>query len=210
MPMRALKALLDQYRLSNTIIVEPGQQSPQHAKQVQALRSLVDIFGDRPFCRSQFRPNMLPRAVLPNVSLVRVEPREDRRVYRYRLFGTAMRELIGRELTNFTVDDFPKKSCRVYLTRLFDECFMQARPVFSSAMIDYPRGLRVQTEKLFVPLLDARDDVEMVLTLFTFDFGAQDWTVHPTHLEPDRVHERFGVFHRLADILPTAAMAEAV
>jgi hypothetical protein len=93
--------------------------------------------------------------------------------------------------------DYPRNSCRVYLSELFGRCVLTRQIVFSAAMIEYPNGLHLETEKLFLPMVGTDGEVEKVLTLFTFDFGTASM-IEPDELsEPDCVREQYSLYPSL-------------
>lgn len=193
----------DKSHLYKGVTVEPGQVAPESLIHRDTISVLFEHFGCERFTRKDFRPQLLPREALPHVCLLDVVQTGDDISYVYRVFGTDMRTAIGIDLTGKTVMDFPRQSCRSYLTRLFDECYRQGRPVFSIARIDYPRGVRLRTEKTFIPLFDAaHEQVAKILTLFTFQFTTNLATALELDMyeEPRKADELFKVYADLGQL----------
>jgi len=192
--MRSLRDLLGHYDLHNKIEVAPAVVAPSDCRHAALISALAARVCDGHLSRQAFSPFLVPPACLPHIALVDiVAGRDGPNSYRYRLFGTEMREVVGLELTGKTVADYPKRSCRCYLTRLFDECRLQGRPLISKARLLYPRGFEITTEKTFLPLFGSADAVDMILTLFTFNFhhgGAAPGVAE----EPEEVRESYRVF----------------
>lgn len=186
-----------QFGLENDLSVEPEKSvrptAPEHKRAIAKLWSLYDT---QPITRQAFSPAQLPGMSLPHTSLVDVEwGAGQQNDYRFRVFGTSLRKMIGSDLRGNTVYDFPKRSCRTYVSRLFDECAFQAKPVFSAARIEYPNECEMLTQKTFIPLIE-RDGpkVEKILSIFTFYFDLERADYCADKIEPLSAHERYKVF----------------
>lgn len=191
------------YDLDNDIRVEEKNVAPHSAIHTQTIQKLHQHFGAAPFSRKQFRPTLIPARALAHTCLLDVEYGAEAPVYRYRVFGTDLRETVGIDLAKKTIMDFPKLSCRVYLSHLFNACTKHGKPVFSAANIAYPRGLSLRTEKTFIPMIDPDTSrVGMILTVFTFDFNNNELsTEQPKNVEPLSAHENYQVFDHLGHML---------
>lgn len=201
------------FGLDNQITVEPRSVVPQCVIQKGAIASLNKRFGSARFTRGDFSPAHIPGKAIAHLSLLDVRRGETQNSYTYRVFGSEMRATIGTDLTHKTVLDYPRRTCRTYLMRLFDECVLQERPVFSNARIDYPGERRINTEKTFIPLFtEDHHAVEMVLTIFTFQFLFADPDAEPVEvdLEPLEAHERFKVFADLGQLAAAAQIGDGL
>jgi hypothetical protein len=205
--MLSVTRLQDELGLNNDIRVEKAKTEikPTHSAHRSVIQSLWDHFGDQRFGRKDFSPTFIPPKALPYTCLLDVELDEElgreNPTYRYRVFGTEMREIIGRDLARKTVKDLPKRSCRTYLTRLHDECFYQGKPIFSKAEIEYPRDIGVETDKLFIPLFDeGGETVQMILSVFLFNFGLHHQSDIELLTEPLYASEEFRVFDSLGQL----------
>jgi hypothetical protein len=185
--------------LTNEIIVEESDAIPIGPVHQDTIRALWDKFGDQKFSRKDFSPSMIPAKALPNTCLLDVIKEKTTNTYQYRVFGTEMRDIVGVNLSGKTILDYPKRSCRTYLMRLHDECTHQAKPMHSVARIKYPRDITILTEKTLIPLFDEdQETVNMLLTVFTFDFcNQQKPGKDDVFTEPVSAHEQFRVFNSL-------------
>ncbi len=201
--MLSIATLQDELGLNNDIRVEKAKTKvkPTHHTHRSVIQSLWDRFGDRKFGRKDFSPTLIPPKALPYTCLLDVELGAESPIYRYRVFGTEMREIVGRDLVRQTVNDFPKRSCRTYLTRLHDECFYQGKPIFSKAEIEYPRDIEIETDKLFIPMFDEdTGTVQMILSVFLFNFGIHHPSEVETLTEPVYALEEFRTFDGLGQL----------
>ncbi len=181
--------------LNNSISVQPADVAPCGGAHVRMVQDLHRIFGDRRFARKDFHPKFLHRGLLRHVSLADVVRDGAGPSFQFRVFGTSLTDVVGKNLTGKTVMDFPKRSCRVYLTRLFSECADSGQIVFSDAYVDYP-GCLVKSKKTFFPLFDNNGStVEMILSAFTFEFDAVAYKANVDDLtEPVSVQENYRLF----------------
>ena len=189
----------EEFGLDNEIIVEESDVVPIGPVHQDMIGSLWGKFGDKKFGRKDFSPNLIPARALPNTCLLDVIESENGNIYKYRVFGTEMRDVVGVNLSGKTIQDYPKRSCRTYLTRLHDECAYQGKPLHSVARIKYPSDITILTEKTFIPLFEeSSEKINMVLTVFTFKFcNRKKPQKDDIYTEPVSAHEQFRVFNSL-------------
>ncbi len=200
--MSSVTALKVKYNLTNRIEVNPHPVYPSHSVQIAAIKSLYNHHGAKPFSRKCFRPNHVSSMALPYTNLVDIEPDGKDIAFRFRLFSTELYDIIGTNLCGQTVRDFPKYSCRTYLTKLHELCAYSGKPLFSSAEISYPR-VKVLTEKTLIPLYSEPGDThktaapKMILSFFTFSYGKYLHNRELCEGEPKSAIEKYQIFDDL-------------
>jgi hypothetical protein len=102
------------------------------------------------------------KPLLPNVMVV--EALEDGQRFRYRLAGTAITNMTGRELSGRYVDEaLPGNGYRDYVIGLYRKLVCLKRPIYSECDYISPSGLERTTKRLMLPLSSDGATVNMVL-----------------------------------------------
>lgn len=164
-----------------------------------SVESLIAVFGDRPFPRSAFRPAMLPRMALPFACLIDCND-QPAGGWTFRLFGTGLRDAVGREMTGEPLSAFPKDGEKGSLQPLAQSAFDQQMAQFSAVRMEFA-DRRVTSERLVLPLLEADGRVPMILAL-VFD-GSPDRgrDRRSEDRAPRRIDERVRTLDRLGDLM---------
>ena len=137
-------------------------QSPLLA---QALAIWQDARGPREFpARSDFDPVALPAALLPHILLVDIE-HEPRRRFRWRLIGTHITEVMGRDSTGRYWDE-------IYEPAMLDAIGTGPRwvlehrgPIRSLGMAPLPGRAHLRSENLDLPLSSDGQCIDMLLVV---------------------------------------------
>ena len=109
--------------------------------------------------RADMDPVELPRKLLPNLFLVAVE--ENPRRFRYRLVGTELTAVMGRELTGRYIDEMPFLFRKLALPA-YAEVMERAAPTYRK--IDAVEALwRIRYERLLLPLSDRGLRIDTIL-----------------------------------------------
>lgn len=96
-------------------------------------------------------PSELPSALLPRVKIV---GRETDGGWRYRLVGTAFRDLAGLELSGKRIEEIEAPVYADHLTRLLDATAEERRPVFCEARYLGPgRSVHRTVARLLTPFI---------------------------------------------------------
>lgn len=140
---------------------------PPHIIQDARLRELYRYWADkkrgRPLpARGDLDPMEIPQ-LLQNIGLVDVVGDPPR--FRYRLVGTAITHAIGRELTNWHVDELPLERDYVdHLLALYRTTVEEARPVYSEGdFAGLPFMASWHSYRLLLPLSRDGGPVDMIL-----------------------------------------------
>jgi hypothetical protein len=154
---------------------------PPHIIQDARLRELYRYWAGkkrgRPLpARGDLDPMEIPQ-LLQNIGLVDVIGDPPR--FRYRLVGTAITHAIGRELTNWHVDELPLERDYVdHLLSLYRTTFEEARPVYSAGdFAGLPFKASWRSYRLLLPLSRDGGRVDMILIGQVFVEAATD--THP-------------------------------
>lgn len=110
--------------------------------------------------RSDIDPVDIP-ALLADVILLDVETAPQR--FRFRLVGTRMSELFGRDPTGRYLDEPWSRGEAASLLEPLREAVEGARPLAVFGTMAWDNGARVDLEWLFLPLGNARGEVSMIL-----------------------------------------------
>lgn len=116
--------------------------------------------GERPMpSRADMDPVDLPRRLLPNLFLVDVE--EAPRRYRYRLVGTELTAVMGRELARQYIDEMPFLF-RKFALPAYEEVMRTAAPTYRE--INAIEALwRIRYKRLLLPLSSDGARIDMIL-----------------------------------------------
>ena len=102
------------------------------------------------------------KPLLPIVMLVEVL--DQGRRFRYRLAGTAITDMTGRELSGRYVDEaLPGNGYGEYVIGLYRKLICVKRPIYSECDYISPSGLERTTKRLMLPLSSDGATVNMVL-----------------------------------------------
>jgi hypothetical protein len=128
--------------------------------------------GERLPARTDIDPVDIP-AVLPHLALV--ERDADSRRMRYRLFGSALVELLGQDATGRYLDevypDFITSPSRIYREQVFDmgkPSHRIGRPTLRFAKDFY------SVERLYLPMAEDGRRVDMVMSVLVFSLDTLD------------------------------------
>lgn len=122
-----------------------------------------DKAGGRPMpARTDIDPAEL-KPYLPNLALIDVEGDPPR--YRYRLVGTELTSILGRELRGRHVDEMPLLHRRFALAA-YDKLLHERMPTYARIDTFIPFLFSVRYERLLLPLAPDGERVNMVLAAF--------------------------------------------
>ncbi|MBU0726233.1 MAG: PAS domain-containing protein [Alphaproteobacteria bacterium] len=168
-----------------TITPMSGQEMPD-----ERLRGLFAYWqsrgsADRLPGRRDIDPIDIPR-LLPNIMLLDIEPPGPRR-YRFRLFGTEMAKLAGRDATGLYTEDILPQLYIDYVLFLNASVIQHRRAIYSETLYhDEGKATNSLTYRLLMPLASNGQDVDMILACQYFQRRGQttgwegDWrTVQP-------------------------------
>lgn len=112
------------------------------------------------------------RGLLRHVVLAEVVDGGER--IRYRLVGTGMVERWGADFTGKHVDEIMQGSYRDFLMRLFQDSIDNQCAVFSRSQFRWDVGRSLDTSRLFLPLSEDGETVDMILIgqIFGDDVGS--------------------------------------
>lgn len=118
---------------------EQGLEWPSaEAAAIQELQDFVTYWKARvgadglPPPRSSLDPLELPPNILGRIIL---SEREEARLYRYRLFGTQLRAIVGRELTGHLLDEETMDGSLHPFLDMLEAVVTKAEPIFLSASL---------------------------------------------------------------------------
>lgn len=146
--------------------VDQSPQPIQNGERIRSalLRSLFEYWqsklrGRRLPDRADIDPTEIPR-LLPNLVLVDILPdRPDR--FRYRLIGTEIVRVFGREMTGRTTDEIPNAKLRVLANESFIACRTAGMPMWQEWLRPWT-GVQ-DYERIMLPLTRGSDEVAMIL-----------------------------------------------
>lgn len=130
----------------------------------RALQHWESIRGERGMpARSQFDPAKIPRPLLPHILLIDLEGDEDARRFRWRLIGTHVTTMLGRDMTGRWFDEIYDEITLEALTTGPKWAIAHRRPVrtVGQAPVDERNFLR--SENLHMPLSDDDRRVDKIL-----------------------------------------------
>jgi hypothetical protein len=141
--------------------LDPTIKAPGNHPQLQALHRywLERCSGPLLPARRAIDPIDL-KSCLANLLLIDVG--EPPRRYRYRLFGTGLVTLYGREMTGKFVDEINDDAVRGAAFQAYDEVIARHAPIFSTLtfVIDYRR---ISYDRLLLPLAADGHTITMVM-----------------------------------------------
>jgi hypothetical protein len=155
-----------------------------------ALAYWKDMRGHRRMpARRDFDPTAVPM-LLPHLQLIDIV---DGR-FRYRLVGTELVEMFGRDYTGQFPDElFPGPRGRM-ICDVFSAVLKARQPMFLRNCYITTKNLDLVANRLYLPLSEDDEAVNMILGALTFDFGTVEplagaWgsaelAVASSHLEP--------------------------
>lgn len=126
--------------------------------------------------RADIDPIDIPK-LLPHVMLVDVLPSGR---YRYRLIGTENAEAHGVNATGRFLDEvLPGPEYKAHVLKLYDECVVARRPLYSECLFLAPHNRRPErhTKVLFLPLSEhggAASQVLVVQVFFYMDHSTRE------------------------------------
>lgn len=126
--------------------------------------------------RGDIDPVDIPH-LLKHIGLIDVEygPR-----FHYRLVGSYMNEIFGRDFTGTYLDQSKHGGYRDFLADLYGQAVADRRPVFSEAIFDYGSTRQLTIRRLILPLAPSHDDpVNMLLFSNIFDLAGAGHRAQP-------------------------------
>jgi hypothetical protein len=134
----------------------------------QALAYWHKMRGARAMpARRDFDPAEVP-ALLPHVQLIdRVDGR-----YRYRLVGTELVQVFGRDYTGQFPDDMFSDNRGPFICQVFDKVRAARQPMFLRSRYITAKNVEFAANRLYLPLSADGHEVNMILGVLTFDFGS--------------------------------------
>lgn len=128
--------------------------------------------------RNDFRPEDLP-SILQHIGLIDVTHRPDRLNFRYRLVGTRMNFIFGRDFTGTWLAESKTGAYRDFLHDLYAEATRHQRPVFSRTSFDYRDDRNLTVNRLILPMSSDKESVDMLLFSNTFASDDPDFGYRP-------------------------------
>ncbi|SDD52586.1 PAS domain-containing protein [Kordiimonas lacus] len=121
--------------------------------QSQFTRELYDLWkelkGEQEMpSKSDFKPERM-KAYLPNLYIVDII--DGGADYRLRLIGTALTQMVGRDMTGHLISAVPETQWR---GRIYDTVVRERAPVGYLSQLGRPGGPAVTTENIVLPALD--------------------------------------------------------
>lgn len=114
------------------------------------------------------------KGLLPNVGLIDVLDGGEN--FRYRLIGTGMVNVFGRDFTGVTLGEAHKDGeYGRFLHKLYGEAVSTRGAVYCESRFVYTSDRNMLIRRLLMPLAGPDGDVEMLFFSNTFD-----WSLHPT------------------------------
>lgn len=132
--------------------------------------------------RRQIDPAEMPR-LLPNLLISEVVDAERR--FRYRLVGTAIARVLGRDVTGCCVEEVMSGAYRDYITELHRAVCRERTPVFARSALESAGGRHRVARRLLLPLSEDDSAVNQILSLVVFQFAPSVAPV--TVLDAERV-----------------------
>ncbi|WP_416897371.1 MAG: PAS domain-containing protein [Minwuia sp.] len=125
--------------------------------------------------REDIRPEDVP-SLLKHLGLIDVVHGNDRLRFKYRLVGTQMSFVLGKDVTGTWLHELKFGEYRDYLDALFSEAVTMRRPVYSHTEFGYADNRRLEVKRLIMPLSADGEAVNMLLFSNLFhsddaDFG---------------------------------------
>ena len=131
--------------------ITPDQIPHAHLRDLYAYWAARVVDG-RPPPRSAIDPVDL-KVFLPNLLILEQVPAGARHRYRYRLSGTAITRIVGRELTGLSLQDALPDPYLSYVVSIHDLVVNQQRPVYSETLYhDLGNFVNGMTYRLALPL----------------------------------------------------------
>lgn len=120
--------------------------------------------------RTDIDPTEIQPQVLPHIVITEVVEAPERRRFRFRLSGTALKSQVGLDLTGKFVDELnPNKRYAAYIEGVYGAVIATRRPVFSSSVaVGTCLDVYRTTRRLMCPLSRDGSAVDMFLTGQTF------------------------------------------
>ncbi len=141
---------------------DPGLDC-RHPVVQQTLETWEALRGTREMpARADIDPVRLPRAMLPNMFLFDIL-REPELRYRWRLIGTRLVEVLGRDATGTYWDELYTPEILVAMRRHPDWVMEHRRPLRSLGQAPNPDRSYLRSENLYLPLSSNGDDIDMLL-----------------------------------------------
>lgn len=128
--------------------------------------------------RADFRPEDVP-GILKHVGLIDVVHRPNLLNFRYRLVGTRMNYIFGRDFTGTWLAESKTGQYRDFLHDLYADAVVNRRPVFSKTSFDYEGDRNLTVQRLILPMASEEDHVDMLLFSNVFDSDDHDFGFRP-------------------------------
>ncbi len=104
--------------------------------------------------RRRFRPERLPRDIVPHIGLVRVVRQAGTLAFEYRIIGSAMNPLLGREATRLTLSDREQADYCLALHQLYSLAVQTHAAIRWEACNLHYNGDRRCVRRLCLPLAE--------------------------------------------------------
>lgn len=128
--------------------------------------------------RHDFRPEDVP-GILKHVGLIDVVHRADRLNFRYRLVGTRMNFIFGRDFTGTWLAESKTGAYRDFLYDLYAEAVVKQRPVYSHTDFQYQDDRHLSVKRLILPMSSDENAVDMLLFSNVFASNDHDFGFRP-------------------------------
>lgn len=124
--------------------------------------------GDRLPSRKDIDPTDI-RKVLGHIALIEVVPGTQRPRFRYRLWGTRVTELYGRDYTGYMLDEVIIPTAREKIQEVFEWVIENRKPHFWQIPVPAENRDFVSNRRLLLPLAGDGRHVDMLLAVMVGD-----------------------------------------
>lgn len=114
-------------------------------------------------------PTEIPPEVLPNLQLVDVI--DDGARFRYRLIGTGLVDIYGKDYTGTYVDELVSGDRLAFIQRAYRSVCQLKVPIFSHNHYHTIRGADLVANRIYMPLSNDGTEVHCILGALQFKFG---------------------------------------
>jgi hypothetical protein len=144
--------------------------------------------------RADFRPEDVP-GILKHLGLIDVVHRAKRMNFRYRLVGTRMNVIFGRDFTNTWLNESKHGNYHDFLYALYCDAAGGSNLVYSETKFEYQGNRHLRVKRLMLPMSSDDQKVDMILFSNLFSSDDHDFGFRP--YLPEEILD-FAEVHRIA------------
>lgn len=122
--------------------------------------------------RSDIDPTEI-RLLLPNIAIAEALERDGVVRFRYRLVGTAIVDVLGKDPTGHYADEVFEGADGEFLVKLQRMVFDERRPLFCESEYSVLCDASLRAKRLLLPLSDDDNRVNQIFSLLVFHHGAR-------------------------------------